>query len=108
MLVLPCEKGEQLNSDNANDQYPFAARLKISSDDRVGGPVGVATGKIDRANAAMKRVRPVASAIETGIENVSAVCSRRAIIVNNERKDDRARSRFPYAMFWPQSPLQVP
>ncbi len=56
----------------------------------------------------MKRVRPVASAIETGIENVFAVCSRRAIIVNNERKDDRARSRFPYAMFSPQSPLQVP
>ena len=44
----------------------------------------------------MKRVRPerCASVIEAGIENVFAVCSRRATIVNNKRKDDRARSRF--------------
>ncbi len=44
----------------------------------------------------MKRVRPerCASVIEAGIENVFAVCSCRAAIVNNERKDDRARSRF--------------
>ena len=42
----------------------------------------------------MKRVRPVrcASVMEAGIENVFAMCSSRATIVNNERNDDRARS----------------
>ena len=42
----------------------------------------------------MERVRPVrcASVIEAGIENVFAMCSSRATIVNNERNDDRARS----------------
>ncbi len=59
--------------------------LKISSDEPFGGPLGVAAGEIDRANAAIKRARPVryAGVIETGIENVFEICSRRATIVNS-------------------------
>lgn len=46
-----------------------------------------------------------AGVIEIGIENVFAMCSRRAAIVNNERKNDFARARFSVGnVFTPQSP----
>jgi hypothetical protein len=52
-------------------------------------------------------VRPVcyAGIIEIAIENVFAMCSRRAAIVNNERKNDFARAPFSLGnVFTPQSP----
>lgn len=67
----------------------------------------LAAGEIDRANAAIKCVRPVcyAGVIEIAIENVFAMCSRRAAIVNNQRKNDFARAPFSVAdVFTPQSP----
>ena len=52
-------------------------------------------------------MRPVcyAGVIEIGIENVFAMCSRRAAIVNNESKNDFSRARFSVGnVFTPQSP----
>src|SRR5256884_2036774 len=69
-------------------------------------PFNLAAGEINRANAAIKRVRPVCGTgvPKIGIENVFAMWPSWTPIVDDERENDRARSRFPVRnVFTPES-----
>jgi hypothetical protein len=81
-------------------------QLKTPSAGYLGGPLNKATGEIDGANVAIKRVRPVCRTgiMKAGVENIFAMRPRRLAIVNNEGKNNLARAYFPVRdIFTPDS-----